>query len=151
MTTYTVVAYRDNRLSDYGYDAHNSDHDIEVFSTPEGAAERIAKMQFNDKTGQSMPHCNRFNEWEITLLIDGVPEDHFPDTQEEQDLLEACIKEVAKLTKKRLNELMAERKAQQRQEREAKRLQKQREDAKKAARKTAGELAEYERLKEKFG
>jgi hypothetical protein len=150
MTHCTVIAYRENRLSDYGYDAHNSEHDIEVFETPEGAAESIARMRFNDETGKSVPHCDRFHEWEITLLIDGVPEDHWFDTDEERERHQTLIQEVRDLEVEHLEKLRAKLKEEQRREREAKQLQKQREDAEKALRKAKDEKAEYERLKAKF-
>lgn len=150
MNNYTVVSYRENRLSDYGYDAHNSDQDIEFFETPEAAAEAIATMRFNDEIGQSVPHCDRFHEWEITLLINGIPEEHWFDSEEAGDQHQLECDKINDLAKRHLETLRSEHEEKKQREREAKRRQRQKESAKKAEKKEKHERAEYERLKAKF-
>ena len=156
MTTVTLVGYKDNKedcIRGCLMGTVDSNFFLESYSNLELAAKDYAKRDMEDPYAD---YEHLHHSWEITVLFDGIEEEHFIYTVNGDYLVEAVaereqiINEFRALVEKEKNVIKAAREEEKRKAKAAEKKRKEKAKAEAARKKEAKERAELERLKQKY-
>ncbi len=148
MTTYTVVAYREDGVDTCRgcvMDRSSSAFDLRTFQSADEAAAWQADKLMTSPSGRE--YCS----WEFTWLVDGLDADSWWQVHGESELEEPDFYGFQKLVDEKLRALKAAQAERERLAKEEADRQAALEQARKQQEKEARERAELKRLQEKYG